>query len=589
MKIQELSSVHFCRRLKRKEEAGYINVLNQGRDKCIEGNPQGKKTILIVPATSLPNKTGAGNLNTPESLEFFDFAKKYWGINEIQILPVGQYPVYQGIYPFYSGTSMDLGSQIINIQAYINKKDFNEIIENNKIKDRVNFANIIGENSAQEKILKNLYKSGMYQKEFEVFKNQNQQRLEPKALYKALSKINRTYNYKNWNKVDKNLFNREIVNENTFKQRVKEILAQEGEEMDFYYFKQFLAEDSLKKARENLNQKGLKLDGDMLCGFSGDEVWAHPKAFIPDTSIGWSLPAPDLDSKAGQNLLREKVKFFAERFDGIRIDASWTYVNQPQIKNGSIKRKDYADRILNIIDDEIKKVKGDNSRIIMHEFAANPADFNIFDNKEIKPYLKDRIKIYTSDYLHENWGTNRNFLERGWAPESFIIGARNHDSGKMEYSEEQASVLSKILKINTPKTQKEFVKAKLAEPMDAKYSMIYFADALNIDKPFQGNSDRTLDYATLIPEDYQNRYFASLERGEGYNPMDALEKQFKAKGLDRTEPKLYRKIVKYKKILEQKEKQTNQILKAVCGIICACLLLYGAAKYHKNRSHDLFH
>ena len=207
----------------------------------------------------------------------------------------------------------------------------------------------------------------------------------------------------------------------------------------------------------------------------------------------------------------------------------------------------------------------------------------------LKPYLKDRIKIYTSDYLHENWGTNRNFLERGWAPESFIIGARNHDSGKMEYSEEQARVLGKILKINTPKTQKEFVKAKLAEPMDAKYSMIYFADALNIDKPFQGNSDRTLDYATLIPEDYQNRYFASLERGEGYNPMDALEKQFKAKGLDRTEPKLYRKIVKYKKILEQKEKQTNPILKAVCGIICACLLLYGAAKYHKNRSHDLFH
>ena len=43
-------------------------------------------------------------------------------------------------------------------------------------------------------------------------------------------------------------------------------------EIDFYKFKQFLAENDLKKAKEKLNQKGLKLDGDMICGLSFDET-----------------------------------------------------------------------------------------------------------------------------------------------------------------------------------------------------------------------------------------------------------------------------------------------------------------------------
>lgn len=586
MKIHAISGINFERRLKQSEKAEYSDVLNRGRDKCIGRNPEGKKFILIVPASSLPNKTGVGNLNSPESQEFFDFAKLYWGINENQILPIGQYHSHRGEYPIYSGSSMDLGNHVIDIQKYVSKEDFEEVIKNNKIKDRVNFSNVAEDNSAQEKALKKLFKSGKYQKEFEKFKAENSGRLEAKALYRALREINHSYNYNDWNNLDKNLFNRDVVTEEEFQKRVKEIRTLKGEQMDFYYFKQFLAEDSLKNARENLNKKGIKLNGDMLCGFSYDEVWANPKAFIPDTTIGWSLPALNFETKEGQQLLRDKVRFYAERFDGIRVDASWTYANQPQIKNGNTIRKDYADKILNIIDDEFKKVKGADfdTRNIMHEFAASKTDFDIYDGQILKPYIKDRVKIYTSDHMSENWGTNKNFLERGWANDSFVIGARNHDSGKIQVSREQINALSDALKIPVEnlKDPKEFTKAKLAEPMSAKYSMIYFADALNIDKQFQGNSDKTLNYAVLIPEDYQNRYFAALEKGEGFNPMDALEKSFKAKGLDKTEPELFKKIVKYKKILGQKEKQTNPLLKIACGLACIGLIIYGFFKFRKR-------
>ena len=589
MKIQKISGINFERRLKPSEEAEYSEILNRGRDKCIGKNPDGKKSILIVPSSSLPNKTGVGNLNSKESQKFFDFAEQYWGINEVQILPVGQYFNHKGEYPIYSGSSMDLGNHVIDIQRYVPEEDFDEIVKSNNIKGRVNFSNVVDEGSIQEKVLKKLFKSGKYQKEFEAYKSENLERLEPKALYNALREINKSHNYKDWNNIDKNLFNRDVVSEKEFEARVKEIKSLKGEKMDFYYFKQFLAEDSLKKARENLHKKGIKLNGDMQCGFSFDEVWANPKAFIPETSIGWSLPALDFDSKEGQKLLRKKVKFFAQRFDGIRIDASWTYANQPQIKNGITERKYYADKILNIIDDEVKKVKGAefDSRNIMHEFAASDIDFNIYDGAELKPYVKERVKIYTSDHLNEGWGTNYSFLKRGWSADSFIIGARNHDSGKIISSDEQVNALSKILKIPAEKLKdkKEFVKAKLAEPFGAKNSMIYFADALNIDKQFQGNSDKTLNYAVQIPSDYEDRYFASLERGEGFNPMDALEKQFRAKGLDKSEPELYKKIVKYRKILEQKEKNPKTVLKIACALGFAGLIIYGFFRLHKRNIH----
>ena len=43
-----------------------------------------------------------------------------------------------------------------------------------------------------------------------------------------------------------------------------------------------------------LNDKGLKLFGDVLIGFSYDEVWANPKAFEDNAYVGslfWHLPA----------------------------------------------------------------------------------------------------------------------------------------------------------------------------------------------------------------------------------------------------------------------------------------------------------
>lgn len=582
MKICAINNITFQRKLKNNEISDYQNTLQQAKYKV--GNRG--KSLLIVPSTSLPNKTGVGNLGTKESLDFFEFAKTYWGINEIQLLPIGQYHNHNGEYPIYSGTSMDLGEQNINIKKYANPEDYSKLIidRNNS---NVRFENVIGKDSPQEKLLHKIFEEGKYKKEFELFKKENESRLEAKALYRMLREINNSHDYKTWNDLDKNLFNSDIVNPDERQKRIQEIKKIKNKEMDFYYFKQFLAEDSLKNAKNELNKKGLKLNGDMLCGFSFDEIWANPKAFHNDTTIGWGLPALNFESAEGEKLLKEKVRFYAEHFDGIRVDAAWTYISQPLYKGNEIKRQNYDNKILNIIENEIKKYKGENFNNIMYEFATSPDNFNIYDGYNLKPCVKDRIKIYTSDYLSNDWGSNHAFLERNWQPQSFIIGATNHDSAQIHYNQEQANVLSGILKIPKSKLTKEqeFVKAKLAEPAAAYNNMLFFSNALGQKENFLNNIDKTKNYTSLIAQDYEDKYFKALSNGEGYNPMDALIKNFEAKGLDKTETELYKKMVKYKKILEQKENsQQSKMLKIGVAISCALSIIFIGAKYLKNKT-----
>ena len=563
MEIRINNSVNFGRLLKPSEEADYASVLERAKAKA--GNRG--KTILIVPSSSLPqadiNNTGVGNLASNEG--FFDFVKKYWGINEIQLLPTGQYHEHHGHYPMYSGTSMDLGNHMIDIKSHVPDEEFRKIVNANKIKDKVNFSNVVDINSVQEKALRKLYKSMPDIDEFNKFKLENLSRLEAKGLFRALRTIYGSANYHKWDDIDINLF---LLEPEKRDKRIKEIYKLQGEEVDFYIYKQFLAEKDLKKAKENLNSKGLKLNADFICGFSYDEVWSHPKAFTPNASIGWELPALNFENPEAEKLLREKVDFYAKRFDGLRIDAAWTYINQPQNEHTF---KYYNDKIINIIEDEVKKIKGSSYDLknLMYEFTADPNKFSIYSGHQLKSWAKDRVKIQTSDRISDHWGTNSIFLDRGWNPASFIIGASNHDSKKIKPVERQAKILSQILKLPEKQLmdEKEFIRAKLAEPAGAYNNMIFFRDALALE-----------DTNSKIPADYKEYYENLLKNKDGYNPMDALEKTFKAKGLDKEEPELYKKIVKYRKILDNKEKQINPALKWSAVIICSGLLLYGIFK-----------
>lgn len=587
MKITINSNLHFQRALKSKEEKDYLETLNLAKKKLGTDG----KSVLIVPASALPqqfeNNTGVGNMASEDAFKFYDFAKKYWGIKEIQILPIGQYHKHKYHYPFYSGTSLDLGNQVINIKDFVSNEEFKKIVQNNNTTTQVNFANVIEPNSTHEIALKKLYEKmpQNLSKEFEKFKTQNNFWLEPKALYQALTTINKHHNYKKWNELDKNLYNEEIINCTERNKRISEINLLQQKNIDFYKFKQFLAEKSLKKAKDKLNADGLKLYGDMLCGFSYDEVWAHPKAFIENSSINWGLPAADFNSQAAKELLRKKVNLFANRFDGIRVDASWTYItpNINDLKTGKVVKKDYQYELLDLIDDEFKRVKGNkfDKKDIMHEFIASLDDFSIVENGTIKKPLDDRVKIYTSKDINPLWKNGHIFSNIGADNNSFLIGVRNHDSSKIEFNKNNAKILAEYLKLPQDKINnlKKYTRAKLIEASAVKNQMLFYMDGLGINEAFLRNNDPTKDYVHKISTNYFKDYIEKLKKGEAYNPMDAMQVLFEKEGLNKTEKKLYKKIKKYNKILKQKNDFPNKILYCSLGITS---LLYASYTLIKN-------
>ena len=613
MKISLDSSPAFKRRLKTSEEADYCAVLKRGKE--LAGNTG--KTILIVPSPSLPQRketnTGVGNILDKKSLEFFEFAKKYWGINCIQDLPNGRYIPHNRYWRLYSGSSMDLGSQLINLEILtkdiIKPEELNKIVYQNLSQDSVNFENVLSPDSETENVLKKAYKNlceadTEYKKnmlkEIETFSSENKSWIEPKSIFHTLKEYYHTENFRNWSDIDKNLYNPDKVSIEARNKRIAEIIKNNSFDAGYYKFKQYLADKHLRLAKEKLNEKGIELSGDLICGFSLDELWMRPKAFLPDTRMNWGFPALDLNSQEGLALLKEKAALYAKRYDDIRVDAAWTYVNQPieSVNDKKVNiRNYYGDKALKVIEEGVREVKGKNfnPENVMYEFVAETDDFRAFDSKrKTNPVLINRNKIYCSNNISYDWGTTKSFENLGWKGELYTLGTTNHDQKTMkthfaskESRKLQTEVLADLLKIPKEKLEylKDFIKAKYAEPMRARNNFIFFADALNLDGNYKDNPNRTQDYRMKIEPNYQEQYFKALENGEGYNPMDALEKAFRAEGLDKKEPELYKKIVKYRKILEEPQKNVvkSRILKGGLAALAVCFVTYAAVKYHSNK------
>ena len=613
MKIStSVSGVSFKRALKKEEIADYSQTLKSG--KRLVG--QTGKSIFIVHDACLPQSvdknTGMGNLASKDSLKFFETMKNYLGINMIEILPQGPIKPTKGFYCAYGSSALPLGNHVINpellldssFEKLITQEEFLEVVNSNKIADklsRVNYSNVMDDNSAFDKMLakgferfKRLPENNGLKLRFGQYFSDNKDWLEP------LSKSDKSVN------------------------------------PEFFAFKQFLADEHLKIAKEKLNKLGLKLCVDCEIGFSPQEVAAFPKAFKKDTYVGlpsWKLPALDYDSVLNPDsdaykLLKRKVQLSAKRGDTIRFDVSWAYVT-PQLTNvnGFSEKKEMGDSLLKLIEGWVKEVKGADFDLkdLLHEFEAAPDDFRamVSDTELIEP-LKGRTKVYSSTHLSENWGTNDAFLNyRKWSADEFVLGVGNHDPQPLRqiacdipdvviengvkkelfYKKQQIEPLARILKI--PKeflaAPVEFAKAKFAEAMTAKNNMVFYMDVFGRKERFDmQHFNNPMAYSHKIPIDYEKAYINSLKEGFGFNPMDSLAKIFLCRGLDKTKPDLYNKIIKYRDILVEDDglvkdlKQNNKILNkkflitlASVFVICAgALYCLKSQRDDKNKSKD---
>jgi len=637
------NNVSFGRLLTKPEEVQYGSVLKQAQEVL---GLDGGRSVLIVHEPCLPqgaSNTGVGVLGSDKSLDFLEFMKKYLGINSVEILPSGDYKkfnlVNMNFNPNpYCASSFGLGEQVINLDllasddfsSIISKDDVKKVAKNNLVENLSNTDNVIGENSIQRNVLKKAWWNfqqldfqNPLKSEFELFKKENMDFLESKALYEMLSRENGTDFWENWPELDKNLL--DIESEDALN-RIKYLKKHYDKEIDFFYFRQFLSEKSLSYGKKRLNKQGLDLIGDCQIGFSNDEIWANKKAFRLGEEIGWGLPSIDyskfrkadgtLDS-AGE-LLKRKFEYFLKRYDGLRFDAGWSYVtNRHKSVLGSGYRYDVmGDRIISLIEETAKEVKGSNFDLkkLMYEVEAD-GELGAFDWYKGEPYLKtpfeNRTKIFTTSYMDENWGSTDFLLNKAHLnQDEFIIGVGNHDGLPLRKLADGVEADRKAKQVthlsNFFNETKEFlsnptafIKAKNAEIFGAKNRMHFYMDVFGREECFNDiqTYSNVEEFRFRIPDNFRESYAKSLEEGYGLNVMESLKKMFIKTGKDKTNPQLFEQISNFSKILEEPTKVGAEIVENIAkpkgkgkiiafgalslGAICAF-----AGKILKNRKNN---
>lgn len=622
MRISNIqSTTTFKRALTQEELTDYKKVLAEAKN--VTG--QTGKSIFIMPSSCLPQakelNTGVGHIASKKAQEYYEFMSNYLGCNVVEDLPIGQVTPSHGFYSAYKSSALGLGNHLICPELLVTKEyeniltqeELSEIVNGNKSPEKetiANFKNVIDTDGAQNQVLKKAHNR------FKKLDNSS----ELKSRYQKFVKENSDWlNFARTNEPD----------------------------IDFYKFKQFLAEEHLQKGKEELNKKGLKLAGDCQIGFSADEVKAFPNAFKKNHFIGmpgWGLPALNYDNildetSAAHKLLKRKIQLNAKRYDVIRFDVGWAYVTPIITPEGEKQvleknRKYLGDSLLKHIENWVKEVKGADFDLknLIYEFDAGAEDFKAFEgNKLIQP-LQNRVKIYGSTYMHntngDKWGYNRAFLDRGWSPDEFILGVGNHDPQPLRqiaegtpekikfydeatkdfiikeecHKQDAIKPLSEELKISAEKLQNpvEFSKAKFAEPMMAKNNQYFYMDVFGRAERFDLQGFNTTqhphrNYAYKVPENFEKAYCTALEEGFGFNVMDSFDKVFKAKGYDKTHSDLYSKIIKYKQILSGEVTTNTKVSPApksnnkfviIAGIAAAIALLGGILLSTKKKEED---
>lgn len=618
--------VSFGRALTSDEKINFLKVAQEGKEKA--GNTG--KSVLIVHDPCLPQSsatnTGVGNLGSKKADEFFDFMKSYTAINAVEVLPQGEIlPKGTPFFCPYDGSALSLGSNQIDLEKLtteefgeiLKQEELTSVVKSNTNKDAAtmaNYENVIGKNNSQDKVLRksfDRFKSSDSPKiielknQFEKYKTQNKDWLEPKGIFSVLKDKHKTIDFYQWkDEIDKNLYSPDVDKEKAAK-RISEIIKKNADDIDFYNFKQFLADEHLKLSKENLNKKDIKLIGDCLIGFSKDEIWAYPKAFLKDASVGWGLPALDLnqikdETSPAAQLLKKKVELFAKRYDSIRFDVSWAYVSPALHQHGQIinGEKTYqGSHVLEFIERTVKEVKGKNFDLkdLIHEVEASGEDFRLFDKSGnlIDPF-KGRTKLFGTMYMDDNWGSTDAFKNRrGFSLDEFIIGPGNHDPLPLRQLAEandplapemtkeliaqrqkQINPLARILDLEKDSLYNPiaFTKAKFAEPYTAKNNMVFYMDVFGREERFDSQEKNGINnFRYKIPENFEASYHKAVQEGRGFNIMDSLEKVFRAKGLDEKYGVLYENICNFKNVLYEEgamtEAEANAMVKTPVQII----------------------
>lgn len=598
-----------------------------------------RDTEVIVFDFSVPSEKGynigIGSTFSKSMIKLTDFMRSMTGITSVQVGPQGKITP-ENTSP-YSGTNYAFGEHIIDLKQ-LTRSEYAQILSDKDIQDvnkeyfddkekieyRADYDNVIGTETKigyQERLLKRAYRNfgfgmSIYDRdtakldyEFQLFKKDNKDWLEPETMFKLLTEEYGTDDYNEWLEEDRDLYSNSTSNR-ARQERIDELNKNYREQADFENFKQFLAYKQQQEFKEKLNLRNMNLYGDCLLGFARSEIWANKDCFKENVFYGgpdescqetngiqiWGFNAIDFDklgymgengdtSKLGVSgkMLYNKYKRFFERYDGLRIDAAWQFVTPFLYKEEDydfikVEAPELEDRIFNIMNHAGKEAMGrkfdiSNPTNVMLELIGTSADKSKLLTKNVYPH------IYTTNAA-EYGDTPEQYKQKGYHKNKFYIGIGNHDNDSLvnisedEYKRKSHiegmkrdyNIDTKKLAYNSEeyqnqtkeeKEKEDFKTAKFAELFTTAKQYFTLPDMFGMSQRINiAGRESNENWRVRIPYNYEEFYHSQLSKGYGLNMPKALENAFYMKHIENKQ--LTEKLAQAAEILRQNGPMTEK-------------------------------
>ena len=301
-----------------------------------------KKTGILLPIFSLPSQYGIGTFGK-SAYEFVDFLAKtrqsYWQILPLNPTGFGDSP-YQSPSAF-AGNPYFIDPELLVRDGYLDEKDLESLTKSG---EKIDYGIIYNERfpllrRAFSRFSKNV------PEDFFLFLKREAYWLENYALFMALKNANGGRAFHEWQY------------DEIHKTNIEALKEQHSEEIDFWYFLQYLFDKQWKSLKLYANTRGIEIIGDIPIYVSLDsaDVYGAPENFLLDKDLKPTMVAgvpPDDFSKEGQlwgnplydwDKMREsgyswwcqRVKRASELYDKIRIDHFLGFSNYFAIPAGA--------------------------------------------------------------------------------------------------------------------------------------------------------------------------------------------------------------------------------------------------------------
>lgn len=444
--------------------------------------------------------------------------------------------------------------------------------------------------------------------DFEKFKQVKRDELEPNAIYEILTKIYADEDWKEWDEVDKNLYNN-----NEYAWRLKELKELFSEEIDFYLFKQWLVEREIGKTNINNEKIGMSIIADTPIAFTPTEQWVNQDIFLEDLVLGCP---PDYFSADGQRwgfaiLNPKKIfnkdgslgkggEFLKKRYEsifesspgGVRIDHliglidPFVYTAKDAKMTDKNSGRLYSSPNIDILKNYTKFTDAEYSAIFDKIIFPAAEKFGISKDNiicEDLGFVTDNVKRVI-DRLNLTGMSLTQFGYSGYdTPTKNVIMLGGHDNKSyIEYTDElfaKASNLGEgrdrfIFKThilgsdtNIPKedvnlyredlrrSKSKFISASFAELFTsaAQKVQVFFTDFLGIGETYNVPGTKEGCWELRAPEDFEELYYKNLSKGFGLNLPEVISRAIKQKGegFSSQHTKLLRKLDYFAKILKE--------------------------------------